>query len=380
MFPARRGNRVATEKDRVLTTRPLNFRAFRSVWGGVCGALCGLFLACAPALADDAPAAASATAATIAAADAAAPAIPGADAPAFEQALALWLADDEEPALRALAALAAEGNAAAQILLGIVDKSPPLQGPWLASLPRNERIAVMRAPGGLSGQSWLASAADQPLAENWLTLLSVDAGLGVVRRFAQLGEPRAAREAAVVLAAREHPDLRTALPGDLDPELTYLLWRSAADARREMLLAQVPPAHPQRLMMGEEREGDALVNWLAEAPAARAVAALCDVRCADSRATCMTGAYHALASHNAVLLLGTPAEALVSQEDFLQSPRGQATVLRRMLQATDARGRGAMISRMRAHDECLAGVLSDERARYHYRRPGVGNGAADQQD
>lgn len=307
-------------------------------------------------------------------------AIPGADAPAFVQALALWLADDEEPALRDLAALAGQGNRAAQILLGLIDKSPPLQGPWLASVPRNERIALMRAPGGLSGQSWLAAAADHPLAANWLALLSVDAGLPVALRFSELGEARAAREALVVLAAREHPDLRDAPPGLLDPELTYLLWRTADDERRDLLLAHVPPDHPQRLMMGEGRDDAMLGQWLAESPAAQAIALLCDARCPDSRATCLTGAYNALASHNAVVVLGSPAEVLIAQDAFLRSPRGQATVLRRMLQSTDARGRGAMISQMRAHDECLAAVLTEERTRYHYRRPGVENGTNEQQD
>ena len=307
-------------------------------------------------------------------------AIPGADAPAFVQALALWLADDEEPALRDLAALAGQGNRAAQILLGLIDKSPPLQGPWLASVPRNERIALMRAPGGLSGQSWLGAAADHPLAANWLALLSVDAGLPVVHQFSALGEARAAREALVVLAAREHPDLRSAPPEQLDPEMTYLLWRTADDERREMLLAHVPSDHPQRLMMGEERNGAVLAQWLAQSPAAQALGVLCDARCPDSRETCLTGAYHALASHNAVVVLGSPAESLVPQDVFLRSPRGQATVLRRMLQSTDARGRGAMISQMRAHDECLATVLTEERSRYHYRRPGVENGTNAQQD
>lgn len=354
-------------------------RAFRSAWRGVSGTVFALFtalatvLSLAPALAEAVPTPEGLTSAIP-------DVIPGADTPAFTEALSLWLADHEQPGLQAMSALAAEGNRAAQILLGLIEKTPALQGPWLASLPRAERIAVMRAPGGISGRSWLAFAADQPLAANWLALLSVDAGLPVVLRFSEMGEARAAREALVVLAAREHPDLRDAPPEVLDPELTYLLWRTADDARRAMLMAHAPPDHPQRLMMGEARDPVAFSRWLQTAPAAQVVATLCDARCPASRATCRTGAYQALGSHNAVLVLGSPAEALISQQDFLRSPRGQATVLRRMLQATDARGRGAMISHMRAHNECLAEVLADERRRYHYRRPGVENGTQAQQD
>lgn len=332
-----------------------------------------LFVASSPALSDAVP---------IRATDPAVGpvAIPGADTPAFTEALALWLADDEEPALQAFSVLAHQGNQAAQILLGLIDKSPPLQGAWLASVPRSERIALMRAPGGLSGQSWLAGAADHPLAANWLALLSVDAGLPVVLRFRELGEARAAREALVVLAAREHPALRTVAPELLDPELTYLLWRTADPQRREMLLAHVAPDHPQRLMMGEERDPEALAHWLEQAPAAMAVSALCDSRCRDTGATCRIAAYQALASHRAVLVLGSPVEALISQEEFLRSPRGQASVLRRMLHSTDARGRGAMISQMRMQNACLAEVLTQERTRYHYRRPGVENGPTGQGD
>ena len=362
-------------KDGGLTRRAKNIRAFRSVWRGVSGALFCAVAACAPALAQTGPAElppAEVQAATPQAAITP-PVIPGADAPAFTEALALWLADDEEAGLNALATLAAEGNRAAQILLGLIDKSSALQGPWLAALPRAGRIAVMRAPGGISGRSWLAAAANQPLAENWLALLSVEAGLPVVHRFHELGEVRAAREALVALAAREHPDLRSAAPEGLDPELTYLLWRTADAGRRAHLESLVPAGHPQRRMMGDAPGDGALEDWLNTDSAALALTSLCDARCPESRATCQTGAYGAIASHSAMLLLGSPAEALISQQDFLQSPRGQATVLRRILQSTDARGRAAMIGQMREHDECLANVLADERVRYHYRRPGVEN-------
>lgn len=351
---------AATERVRTLITRPLIFRAFRSAWHGVFG----VFFLFAVAIASAPEGRAT---------------VPGTDVPAFSAALDLWLNDDESNALPALSVLARGGNRAAQILLGLIDKNPPLQGPWLAHLPRDERIALMRAPGGLSGQSWLNAAADEPLAAIWLTLLSVDAGLSVVTQFTDMGETRAAREALLVLAAREHPDLRLAPAEELDPELLYLPWRTANDERRESLLALVPAGHPQRTMMGASHDADALLRWLEQSPGALPLSLLCESRCADTRETCLTGAYQALASHNALLMLGSPVESLVSQTDFLNSPRGQATVLRRILQSTDARGRAAMIARMREHDACLADVLHEERRRYRYLRPGIENGAAENQ-
>jgi hypothetical protein len=59
--------------------------------------------------------------------------------PSFQAALAMWLDGDDAAALPQLAALAADDNRAAQLLLGLIDMMPPLQGPCLAALPRAER-------------------------------------------------------------------------------------------------------------------------------------------------------------------------------------------------------------------------------------------------
>ena len=90
--------------------------------------------------------------------------------PRFQTALTAWLDEDDQTSLPELAALAAEDNSAAQVLLGLVDRAPPLQGPWLANLPRSERIALIRAPGGLSGRSWMISAVGRHTARAaWVT-------------------------------------------------------------------------------------------------------------------------------------------------------------------------------------------------------------------
>src|SRR5690606_14136001 len=90
--------------------------------------------------------------------------IAGQDDPRFRAALAAWLADDEPAALPELAALAARDNRAAQILLALIDRVAVYQGPWLLRRERATRLALTRAPGGLSGRSWMAeAAADTPL-------------------------------------------------------------------------------------------------------------------------------------------------------------------------------------------------------------------------
>lgn len=68
----------------------------------------------------------------------------GADAAPFVEAVARWLDGPEHVALPLIAAEARAGNPAAQLLLALIDRTPSLQGPWLARLPRSERLALLR--------------------------------------------------------------------------------------------------------------------------------------------------------------------------------------------------------------------------------------------
>ena len=297
--------------------------------------------------------------------------LPGAEEPAFAAALQDWLADDEAAALPALAELAQSGNRAAQLLLALIDKTPSLQGPFLALRSRGERIALLRAPGGLSGQSWLRHADDLPLAAAWNTLWTVSADPGVIDRFASLGEPRAAREALVVLAARETPALQSLNPDEGDPDLLYLLWGTADADRRAGIAARVPPGDPQRLLMGDTLSAQVLDTWLASATAAAPLDLLCRAVCPaeDDRPPCRNAAYRALNSHNALLTLGTPAETLVPQTVFLDSPRGRSATMRRILLSRPMRGRRALLSWVQGQSTCLGTALSTENRRYH---PAIG--------
>lgn len=301
-------------------------------------------------------------------------ALPGAMEAGFVQARAAWLADDEETALVALAGLARSGNRAAQVLLGVIEKAPELQGPWLSRQSRDARVALMRAPGGMSGRSWLTEAADQPLAAAWLELMRADSGPEVGAALAALGETRAARVALAALAAREHPDLRERWSDWMDPELAFVVWPRATDALRDRLVAAVGPDHPQRAMMGAPPPEGGWAAWLAGNPAAAPIRALCEAECPGSQPACRQAAHAALGSHIAALTLGSPVEALISQDEFLASARGRAAVLRRMLLAADARGRPALIARATETDACLGTRLVAEAERYRAVRSRPGGG------
>jgi hypothetical protein len=90
--------------------------------------------------------------------------VPGADAPGFVAARTAWLKGEDMAALAAFSALARGGNVAAQLMLGTIDQSMTLPDA-VAALSRAERIALLRAPGGLSGRNWLIErSGDLPLA------------------------------------------------------------------------------------------------------------------------------------------------------------------------------------------------------------------------
>jgi hypothetical protein len=296
--------------------------------------------------------------------------IAGATDPAFVAARAAWLADDEAAALAALAGLAQSGNAAARLLLGLIDRFPELQGPWLSKLPRADRLALMRIPGGLSGQSWLASA-DTPLAAAWVELMRVEAGPETGATFAALGEARAARVALTMLAAREHPALRNDWYDWMDPELAFVVWPRASDALRARLDTAIAPDHPQRGLMGWPAPEAGWSDWLAQSPVAAPFRALCAAECPDSQAACRSAAHAALGSQVAATTLGSPVEALIAQDEFLAAPRGRAAVLRRILLAADARGRPALIARATEADACLGNRLAAEADRYRTIRDGA---------
>lgn len=285
-------------------------------------------------------------------------------------AIQAWLHGPEAEGLAGLSLLAAAGDDDIRVLLGLIDKTPALQGPWLARLPRAERQALLRAPGGMSGRSWLAVAAEtSPLAQAWRDLMQVGTGVEVAARLAALGEARGARQAVLTLAAREQLDLGSTLPGWLDPELGWLAWAHGDEALRAEVLARIPEDHPQRALMGLNVPEGALAAWLRASDLAAPLRAVCATDCPESPA-CVDAAYAALGSHTALLLMGSPAASLVPETAFLAAPRGRHAVLRRILLAADTRGRGGLIERARAQDACLGAALAEENARYRYVREG----------
>ncbi|MEM7752697.1 MAG: hypothetical protein AAF230_04730, partial [Pseudomonadota bacterium] len=85
--------------------------------------------------------------------------LPGEDGPEFRVALQSWLNRDDLAALEALSVLAESDNRAAQVLLARIAERAEFHCDVTGSLPRKDRIALLRQPGGRSGKSWLDWAA-----------------------------------------------------------------------------------------------------------------------------------------------------------------------------------------------------------------------------
>lgn len=196
--------------------------------------------------------------------------IAGKDAPGFAAAIEAWLAGDEAAAIPALAALAGQGNPAARLQLGLIDSTPAFQGNWLAALPRDQRIAHLRAPGGISGRNWLLMESD-PLARAWVQLWDGAATADLVLTFAAMGETRAAHMAARQLFIREKRGFG-AIAGDpaFPPTLLPLAirdWQRDDPARAKAAAAALPPGLPGAGLIGSAPPSPAaLYDWAQATP------------------------------------------------------------------------------------------------------------------
>jgi len=306
----------------------------------------------------------------------------GREDPRFQSALAVWLADDDETALPELAALAAGGNRAAQVLLAQIDVTPAVQGPWLAGLARKQRNALLRAPGGLSGRSWMQAAAeDTPLARLWLVQLTPSATAETALAFAALGEHRAARSILWNLSRGNYRGFAAMADNpDYPRDMRYLIWREWADdaatrARAEAEIAALHTGDPQRTHF-DSRPIDpaAFDDWLASASLPALLRVPCEATCAGSVRSCTRAGFELLASysgtvtvfvsgHNGLLLSGSPSETIVAPEVWNASPRGRAALLREPnLRSPDGE---AIMARIAAEDACFAAALIEEVARFN---------------
>ncbi|MGH1576752.1 hypothetical protein [Planktotalea sp.] len=148
------------------------------------------------------------------------PSISGQDVPEFREAVETWLAGDDLAALQSLSTLSHTGNTAAQILLARIAHRPHSFSHVVKDLPRKDRIALLRQPGGLSGKSWMIEAAktDQ-LAKAFIGATQVGAKAASLSTLISYDEKREMLEAAEsLLGENTRGELLTVI---MSPEFVF---------------------------------------------------------------------------------------------------------------------------------------------------------------
>ncbi|MBN2759610.1 MAG: hypothetical protein JXQ79_03850 [Rhodobacteraceae bacterium] len=275
------------------------------------------------------------------------------------QAIDLWLADQELDGLQGLALLAQQGDAQSQLLLGLIDKFAELQGAALVAMPRAERLALLRAPGGMSGRNWVHFAAQQgdAIAVAWTELWSMDAGLDTAKALAALDEPRALAETLITLVKRHESGFPAeVLAQDWYPQTLLML--SENRVLRDEDAAKLHPGDPQhRFGTKGAPEPEALHDWLVTSAVARPIRAVCAAQCPDQQQACTMALYKALGSYEGLLTHASPVNALIAEDRFVDSPRGQAALARRIMLMRSTRMREAEREKLAQISLCAADWL-----------------------
>lgn len=286
--------------------------------------------------------------------------INGADDPRFQSALSTWLDGQDLAALEALANLARDDNRAAQILLAQIQNKIWLHDHVTAGLDRKQRIALLREPKGLSGRSWLVSAAeDTPLAaylfearkpyetpEIGNALLAageLDAALPLVGHGFMFGDALGSLELALHERAIPYMSGLANLIISQLPQLEKSGWLSADDPRFDQLrerLADLPAnngferrfwgAAALRELQPGSREFRDLGANMAAMPAMKPLVDIAQRHCPDDVASALAALQRAHPGIPLSLSLFSPVESLLPTARYQTSPRFEKDILRRI--------------------------------------------------
>ena len=306
----------------------------------------------------------------------------------LDDALAAWLADDDATSLQALSALANAGDEDAMLVLGVIEPRA-WQGDYVMGLERAQRIALLRRPGGLSGESWLHGVkARRPLAEAFeaaqqksdpaplLALGQIDAARTALAMafnhtpgsLAEIdAKSRLPNEmrfwvwwgAALRLWPAAYPTppvpemagrLRTAVAEALSPEWTGSLQQMLFFSVDTNILAGIPVPQAANLVgrilrkgriavEGDVRFRDASVpareqalasarTILMTAPEAAAVRQFCKASCEQTLDTCVETLWAVTGGADGQTFMHTPLDAVIPQQAYLGSPRHRGDMIR----------------------------------------------------
>jgi hypothetical protein len=139
----------------------------------------------------------------------------GADDPALQAAMEIWLADNDADSLPAMAALAADGNIAARLLLSRIEVTDQGPSDFIIGLSRKQRVELFRsnAGSGLFRPTWMKSekAAGNQFAALLLESTNTVVDIDTIRGLYEVGEPEAAYDLIREVAGSGSPQQKQEL-------------------------------------------------------------------------------------------------------------------------------------------------------------------------
>jgi len=321
----------------------------------------------------------------------------GSDDATLQRTVRLWLDDNDEASLPALAALARAGNPAARLLLARIERYDRAPSAYLTSLSKQARLSLFRAPRNESGfyPTWLRieSVRGNPLATALERARRPYVDLQLIETLYRAGE----------IQASDHPVRIASIYGDQKTHGTllqsdYLITELVPYVRSYRIPAQqqadglealrtitgdstiditdedtsqvarmLSLGYPFGEISVSSRWRSTIENWLMTSTASRPVAALCQQQCGDQAGACavallgLTGGYYEL------IRLDSPLESVISQDVFLNSPRARRSALQRAALTHSETAEELMsIAQIEKVSECAAALVNTVRDAHAY--------------
>lgn len=289
----------------------------------------------------------------------------GVNDPDLEEAIGLWLQDDDEAALPRLSKLANDGNVAAAIFLARLENRPGVQPTFVRKLSRSERIQIFRKNTGAFGRSWMSvHASKNPLAETYSLKNQPLTELERAVRLRDVGEKRASLEAFIALTRTAPPKVLLDLwqSGELPEEMLPFVWSSAPFSPDHPAFTEVKSDIGAALSAGDIRAYFAFVwigsirrdsanialseiggklgvgkilkedgfpeilnpsveSWIMSDRAFSLIVGACSAACPEQTSACSRAAYAMVGGYIPAVTFGSPLENVISEEEYRESPR-----------------------------------------------------------
>jgi hypothetical protein len=295
----------------------------------------------------------------------------GADDPAFQEAVEIWLSDDDATSLPMFAMLARDGNVAAQILLGQIESERHLLSPWVATLSLEERREIFIGPGGRSGRHWLWVAAERSdLAETYRAAQDFYEMRSVVPKLYALGESRTVGRIIGLLWGPGEWDALIELESQraVPPEFLWAAWTAAMKLqekgpRDETLdqmhdiaatvreadptlatqlersierLAGLEPGTPGAVRLNRKLAFQDFLSFrsytadrIRESDVGKQIAAVCRAQCSSQAEACEAVGYPMFGDFPANTTLGSPVATIIPTPRYVNSQRAVGELLRK---------------------------------------------------